>query len=212
MHYVSTERKHRKEISRVFAGLTALAIGMSGTTCLRADTTYNMTFTNSASSPTIGNGRGTLSINSADQIASFKASFPVLKAYSFDGASASPGDVLTFTDIVSGATSNGYVIYNPATGIFGSGTNYLFVLEELQPSNPNNGAELTIHGGEPILGNEYGVNALGDGRFTHQFDPDGTWTVSGPGTSTPEPGSFVQLFEGLSAVAIVSLRLRRRRH
>ncbi len=195
----------------LISGLTAAVACLAGAAGLSADTTYTMTFTNSVASPTIGNGSGTFTINSADQITSFAASFPVLKAYTYDGASGSPGDVLTFTNIISGATSNGYVVYNPATDVFGYGTNYLFVLEEFQPSNPNNGAQLTIRGGEPILGNAYGVNALGDGEFTRQFDPDGTWAVSGSTTATPEPASFFELLAGLGAAAIVSLKVRKRR-
>lgn len=71
---------------------------------------------------------------------------------------------------------------------------------------PITGADLTIHGGEPIPQSAYGVNALGDGRYTYQFDPDGTWTVSassGPGSAAPERASLLQLLVGLGAVALL---------
>ncbi len=199
--------------------LIGAVLSLLGAARVHADTTYNMTFTNSAANPVIGNGSGTFTINSADVITSMDLTFPVLQAYSVSAGggtyvTGSPGDVFTFTTIT--APANGVVTFDPTTDLFGSGTNYRFILQETQSNNPNSGARLTIFGGEPILTNEYTVYPLADGEFYQPFDPAGTWLITastpttGPGTGNvaPEPGSVGLALTGFGAACLI---IRRRK-
>jgi hypothetical protein len=193
-----------KQISRA----SLLAMGAFLAISAKADTTYDMTFTDTTASPTFSNATGTFTINSADQITSFDVTFKVLKAYSFENASGSPGDMLTFKTITAVAPGP-IATYSPVTGYFGSAYNNYFYLDEEQAGHPDNGARLTIDGGQNVNGPAYDIDPLSNGEFFTPLDT-GTWSVAPaavtPPTGAPEPTSAALLLAGLAVSAFVRRR------
>ncbi len=184
-----------------------LAVGALLAASAHADTTYDITFTAASASPTFSNPTGTFTIDSSDKITSFNVSFTVLKAYSFELASGSPGDVITFNKITAVAPGP-VATYNPATDFFGSTYNNSLSLNEESTADPNNGATLSVDGGQNVLGRAFDIDALSQGTFTSgPLDP-GTWSVTrAPVTGTPEPTSAALLLVGLTTSGVL---LRRR--
>jgi len=176
------------------ASLLALA-ALAGSRA-QADTTYDISFTDTTAKPTFGNAAGTFTINGADQITSFKVTFKVLKAYTFGGASGSPGGMLSFNGI-TGFAPGPTVTYNPATDYFGPAYNSYFYLDDDQTANA--GVGLNIYSGQTAFGRYYDLDPF-SGEFSTQLDT-GTWSVSPasvtPPTSAPEPTSAVLLIAGL---------------
>jgi len=186
-----------------------LALGAFLAISAKADTTYDITFTDTTANPTFSNASGTFTINSADQITSFDVTFKVLKAYSFEKAAGSPGDMLTF-NVITGVAPGPVATYDPATDYFGSAYNNYFYLDEEQASDPDNGARLQIDGGQNVNGREYLLRPLSQGEFFEPLDA-GTWSVAPaiitPPTGAPEPASATLLLAGLA----ISVGLARRR-
>jgi hypothetical protein len=188
------------------ASLLALA-ALAGTRA-QADTTYDISFTDTTAKPTFGNASGTFTINGADQITSFKVTFKVLKAYTFGGASGSAGGTLTFNGI-TGFSPGPIVSYNPATEYFGPAYNSYFYLDDDQTGNATSGVGLNIYSGQTAYGRFYDLDPF-SGEFSTQLDT-GTWSVSPasvtPPTGAPEPAPAALLIGG---VMISGVLLRRR--
>lgn len=170
---------------------------------VQADTTYDISFTDTTSPATFSNASGTFTVNAANQVIGFNATFDVLKSFSFSGGSYAAGTQLIFDSAT--ITDISTTTYNPTTRIF----NLAFGVIEVPASN--NGAYLDISLTNGSIYYDIGPWVAPNGFF--EYIDGGTYTTSGPvnTSSTPEPASAALLLLGSAAFTLTLARKDARR-
>lgn len=161
---------------------------------IRADTTYNIAFTDLEKSPTFNNPTGTFTVNSIDQVTSLDVTFTVLTGFNIDGSHPA-GSQFVFD--ASDETFTPTLTFSPITKAFTNNVGVAVI--ELPPSNL--GAYLDIFGTNTFPGDLDLGPYVAPAGF-HQPIDDFSYTISGPVSTSavPEPASA-----GLVVLSITSL-------
>ena len=188
------------ENSMKFKLMYLASILITAAVSARADTLYNITFTDTTSSPDFSNATGTFTVNGAGMVTSMNVSFTVVRAFTFQQIPYNVGDVLVFNTATDVTALPGLPTYDPTSNTF---TTMSVTLDEQPATDPNKGAHLFIGGARS--GNIYGIGPLVDGEFTEQPD-SGVYTITP--TATPEPATAGLFLLPASALALLAIRKR----